>query len=135
MQGNRRVDTKPEVELRRLLFRSGLRFRKDYRISAGDVSARADVVFTRRRVAVFVDGCYWHGCPRHCRIPTRNRDYWTAKIERNRERDARVSQGLCDAGWTVVRVWEHEPRAQALARICRALDHPLPPDVSLSSGP
>lgn len=70
---------------------------------------RADIVFTRRKVAVFVDGCYWHGCPDHCRLPARNRDYWSAKITRNRARDGLVTESLRAAGWQVTRIWEHEP--------------------------
>jgi DNA mismatch endonuclease (patch repair protein) len=73
------------------------------------------------RVAVFVDGCFWHGCPQHCRMPTRNRSYWEAKIGRNRERDATISAALIQGGWTVVRVWEHEPVTAAAARIGAAL--------------
>jgi DNA mismatch endonuclease (patch repair protein) len=121
MQGNRRTDTAPEVSLRRALHARGLRFRKDHIVRAGDSRAKADVVFTRRRVAVFVDGCFWHGCPMHCRMPARNRAYWEAKIGRNRDRDARVTSALTNAGWRVVRVWEHEPLDQGVARVQAAL--------------
>lgn len=121
MQGNRRVDTLPEVALRRLLHASGLRFRKDYRVVAGDVQTRADVVFPRQRVAVFIDGCYWHGCPEHCRMPARNAEYWQAKIARNRARDTRVTKSLTDGDWHVLRIWEHEPVAQAASRVREVL--------------
>jgi len=121
MQANRSVDTRPEVKLRRRRFAAGRRFRKDYRVSVGGESARADVVFPRRRVAVFMDGCYWHGCGDHCRLPPRNREYWSAKIARNKERDERVSRALRDGGWTVIRVWEHEPVEEAVARIATML--------------
>jgi DNA mismatch endonuclease, patch repair protein len=121
MRGNRRVDTSPEVALRRRLHADGLRFRKDYRLAAGDVHARADVVFPRQRVAVFLDGCYWHGCPEHCRMPARNADYWQAKIARNRARDARITKALTDEGWHVVRIWEHEALEQAALRVREAL--------------
>lgn len=124
MQGNRRADTAPEVNLRRALHAGGLRFRKDFMVRADGARAKADVVFTRQRVAVFVDGCFWHGCPNHCRMPARNRAYWTAKIGRNRERDERVSSALIDAGWRVVRVWEHEPLPDAVARVREALSAP-----------
>lgn len=121
MQGNRRADTSPELDLRRQLHRAGLRFRKDYRVVVGDVKSKADVVFTRQRVAVFVDGCYWHGCPDHCRMPARNADYWEAKIARNRSRDERVTAALMGAGWHVVRVWEHEATTDAVTRVRAAL--------------
>jgi len=125
MQGNRRVDTAPELAIRRLLHRAGLRYRVDYPIDAGGRKARPDVVFTRRRLAVFLDGCYWHGCPQHCRLPTSNRDYWVAKIERNRERDARTSAALEAAGWDVIRAWEHEPPEDVAQRVVAALERPL----------
>lgn len=122
MQGNRRTDTKPEIELRRALHARGLRFRKDLRISAREgASTRADIVFPRRRVAIFVDGCFWHGCPDHCRVPTNNRDYWIAKIERNRVRDQSVTAMLEVSGWRVLRIWEHEPLEAAARQIEAAL--------------
>lgn len=121
MQGNRRADTLPEIALRRELHARGLRFRKDYTVHADGARSKADVVFTRRRVAVFIDGCFWHGCPAHCRMPTRNRPYWAAKIDRNRDRDERVTAAFEDAGWTVIRVWEHEPIQDAADRVSAAL--------------
>jgi DNA mismatch endonuclease (patch repair protein) len=121
MQGNRRVDTMPEVNLRRALHASGLRFRKDLIVRGADAKAKADIVFTRQKVAVFIDGCFWHGCPAHCRMPTRNRDYWEAKIGRNQERDHRVTAALTADGWQVIRIWEHEPIEQAIARVRDAL--------------
>lgn len=117
MRGNRRTDTAPEVKLRRALHAGGLRFRKDYAVQGEGVRTRPDLVFTRRRIAVFVDGCFWHGCSTHCRIPTRNQEYWLAKIGRNRERDAATSEALAAAGWGVVRIWEHEPLDVAVARV------------------
>jgi DNA mismatch endonuclease (patch repair protein) len=68
----------------------------------------ADIVFPRQRLAVFVDGCFWHGCPEHCRRPTRNAEWWAAKIDGNRSRDADTNERLAAAGWQVMRVWEHE---------------------------
>jgi DNA mismatch endonuclease (patch repair protein) len=121
MQRNRRTDTTPELALRRLLHADGLRFRKDFRLTAGGVRTTADIAFTRQRVAVFVDGCFWHGCPEHGRLPTRNAAYWRAKIERNRRRDLQVTTALGQAGWRVVRVWEHEALEDAAARVRRAL--------------
>lgn len=116
MQGNRSRDTKPELALRSRLHALGLR----YRVSARpmpDVRRTADIVFTRARVAVFVDGCYWHGCPDHHRPAVQNSDFWTQKIEGNRQRDSDINQLLTLAGWEVVRVWEHEDPGDAAQRI------------------
>jgi DNA mismatch endonuclease (patch repair protein) len=107
-KANRRTDTKPEVRLRAALHRRGLRFRKDFRIEAGEINARVDIVFSRAKVAVFVDGCFWHGCLDHQRIPLRNQQYWIPKLATNTERDRRVDEALAEAGWHVERVWEHE---------------------------
>lgn len=117
MEANRSRDTRPEVLLRSALHRAGLRFRKNLRVKARSVSVRVDVVFPRRRVAVFIDGCFWHGCPEHLTWPKANADWWRAKIERNVTRDQRVDAALADAGWTVIRVWEHEDPVEAARRI------------------
>lgn len=112
-------DTSCEVALRRELHRRGLRYRL-----RRDLPGKPDVVFVRARVAVFVDGCFWHGCPEHCRVPATNRAYWERKIARNRERDAAATSSLRAAGWRVVRVWEHDVRtdpARAARRIERAV--------------
>lgn len=124
MRGNRRVDTAPEVAIRQALHAVGLRFRKDYQLVTPLAKTRADIVFARQRVAVFVDGCFWHGCPEHCRLPQRNREYWEAKISRNQERDRGLNAALEDAGWTVIRIWEHEPVDVATERV-RAAVRPL----------
>jgi DNA mismatch endonuclease (patch repair protein) len=78
-------------------------------------------VFVGRRVAVFVDGCFWHGCHEHCRMPSSNTDYWPAKIARNVERDRSTDERLAEAGWTVVRVWEHESPTEAADRLVTVL--------------
>lgn len=116
MRGNRNAETKPEVALRSALFRRGLRFRKNVRAEK-DVRCRVDVVFPREKVAVFVDGCFWHSCPKHGNRPSANSNYWHAKLARNVERDRENDRALLSAGWTVVRVWEHEPAANAAKRI------------------
>ena len=105
MQGNRSLNTRPEMAIRSAVRRLGLRFRKRHR-PVESVPCRADLVFTRDRVAVFVDGCFWHRCPDHGVRPTTNRPYWDAKFARNLERDARNNVALTAAGWTVLRVWE-----------------------------
>lgn len=116
-RGNRRTGTKPEVALRSALHRLGLRFRKDFPIDTGRRKVRPDIVFTRARVAVFVDGCFWHGCPEHQVLPRANPDYWRPKLRRNVERDRETGIALAEAGWDVVRVWEHEGVEQAARRI------------------
>ena len=121
MQGNRKVDTKPEVRLRSALHASGFRFRKSLRIHAGEAAVTADIVFSRARVAVFIDGCFWHSCPRHGMLPKTNSTYWKAKLSRNVQRDARVRAALREAGWTIIRVWEHESTGLAVRRIARQL--------------
>ena len=118
MQGNRRRDTRPELAVRRAAHALGLRYRVDAR-PLPDLNRRADLIFTRARVAVFVDGCYWHGCPEHGSTPRTNANYWGPKILRNRERDADTNACLIEAGWTVARFWEHEDPA----KVANAVDH------------
>lgn len=120
MQGNRGRDSSPEARLRSALHRRGLRFRKHLHAVDG-IRCRPDVVFGRARVVVFVDGCFWHGCPDHGTQPQTNAAYWRAKIALNQARDARQTRALEDAGWTVVRVWEHEPTATAADAVEDAL--------------
>lgn len=117
MLGNKRTGTKPETALRSALHASGLRFRKDHRLDLGDVKPRPDIVFTRAKVAVFVDGCYWHCCPEHGTQPKTNADYWSTKLARNVQRDREHDRALTDAGWTVLRVWEHVPVEEAARTI------------------
>jgi DNA mismatch endonuclease (patch repair protein) len=89
------------------LHRRGLRFRKDHLVRAGKVRVKPDIVFTRARIAVFVDGCFWHSCPQHGRRPACNQEYWVAKLDGNVARDRRVDQALLGEGWVVLRLWEH----------------------------
>jgi DNA mismatch endonuclease (patch repair protein) len=130
-KANRRTDTKPELKLRSALHRRGLRFRKDHLICVEGVRVRPDIVFTRQALAVFVDGCFWHGCLEHQRVPRRNPSYWSPKLQANVERDRRVDAGLRAAGWRVERVWEHEEPYEAAQRI-EALVRGRPP--ALQSG-
>lgn len=108
MQANRPQDTKPEIQLRRALHREGLRFRKDARPLAAIKCAKADVVFARAKLCIFVDGCFWHGCSRHFSAPKSNQAWWKEKIADNRLRDRKKTRQLRRAGWTVLRIWEHE---------------------------
>lgn len=100
-------NTGPELALRRAMWADGLRYRLDFRIGR----VRPDLVFVRERLAVFVDGCFWHGCPQHSTIPKHNRDFWAQKLRRNRERDAESTLRLEAEGWRVLRLWEHEIEA------------------------
>lgn len=123
MRANRRTDTKPELALRQALHRQGYRYRKDYRIDLAGQRVRPDIAFTARRVAVFVDGCFWHCCPRHGTQPANNTWYWQPKLARNVERDRAADEALAAAGWRVVRVWEHESLDSAVAAVVTALEH------------
>jgi DNA mismatch endonuclease (patch repair protein) len=107
MRGNKRRDTGPETAIRSRLQRLGIRFRKEYAIDAHGIRARADIAFPRQRVAVFIDGCFWHRCPAHGNTPQVNTGYWLPKLSRNVARDRLVDEGLHQTGWTPVRIWEH----------------------------
>lgn len=120
MSRQRRVDTKPETELRKELHRRGCRFFVD-RAPVRGLRRRADLVFPRRKVAVYVDGCFWHCCPEHATYPKNNAQWWADKLAGNVARDRDTDARLADAGWLVVRVWEHEPAAVAADRVQAAL--------------
>ncbi|MGJ6122321.1 very short patch repair endonuclease [Mycolicibacterium sp. Y3] len=122
MAAVKRVNTKPEVALRSALHLGGLRFRKDFPVRVSTTLIRPDIVFTRTRVAVFVDGCFWHMCPDHSTMPATNAEFWKTKLEGNAARDAKQNRLLVGAGWLVVRIWEHEPVDDALERVRRAVD-------------
>ncbi len=109
-------NTAPEMALRRELHALGLRYRVDVAVLPG-VRRRPDVVFTAAHLAVFVDGCFWHRCPRHATTPRNNANWWAAKLQRTVDRDRDTDQRLVDAGWLVVRVWEHEAPDDAAHRI------------------
>ena len=121
MQAIRSRDTQPEMAVRRALHRLGLR----YRVAIAPVPGlrrRADIVFTKARVAVFIDGCFWHGCPLHGRTTfNHNADYWPSKIATNMARDQDTTEQLRRAGWTVMRFWEHEDHAEVVEAIRHAL--------------
>lgn len=122
MRGNRSRDTAPEIAVRSALHRRGLRFRKNHRPVPG-LRCSADVVFLGPRVAVFIDGCYWHRCPAHGTNPITNSGYWSAKLDRNVARDRRNDADLTALGWIVLRFWEHEDPdavARRIAEVIRA---------------
>lgn len=111
-----RRDTKPELDLRRALHAAGLRFRVERAPLAG-LRRRADIVFGPARIAVYVDGCFWHSCPEHATAPRSNAGWWAEKLQRNRDRDRETDTRLIAAGWLPVHVWEHEDSLIAAERI------------------
>jgi DNA mismatch endonuclease (patch repair protein) len=117
MRGNKRMDTKPEVAVRSALHRLGYRFRKDYLVETEHGRVRVDIAFPRQRLAVQIDGCFWHRCPEHGNTPRANSEYWRRKLDRNVVRDRRNEAGLQEAGWEVLRIWEHESIDQAVRAI------------------
>lgn len=125
MEANRRTGTTPERLLGSALHARGLRYRKDRRLDAAGRRVRPDLVFGPARVAVFVDGCFWHRCPIHATHPSANAGYWRAKFNRTVERDRADDAALRAAGWKVVRVWEHESASGATERIETALRNPM----------
>ncbi|MCM4084233.1 very short patch repair endonuclease [Paractinoplanes hotanensis] len=108
-----RERTTPEMKLRRELHRRGLRFRVNFR----ELPGKPDIVFTRARLAVFVDGCFWHMCPVHSTMPKNNAEWWRVKLFRNVERDREKDARLAERGWTVMHVWEHETVLESADRI------------------
>ena len=122
MKANRRTDTKPELALRHALHRLGYRYRKDFRLDLDSGRrVRPDIAFTARKVAVFVDGCFWHACPEHGSKPRANEWYWGPKLIKNVERDRVNDAALILAGWTVIRLWEHVPLDEAVTTVITAL--------------
>lgn len=121
MQANTGRDTKPELALRRAVHAVGLRYFVNRRPIRA-VRRTADLVFPRLRVAVFLDGCFWHGCPVHHTVAKTNAGFWADKVEINRRRDRDTNAVLAAAGWTVIRIWEHEPIEEAAARVQQVVD-------------
>ena len=117
----RRRDTSPEIELRRALHRRRLRYRVDVP-ALPDLRSRADVVFRPAKVAVYVDGCFWHGCPSHGALPKNNRDWWRAKLAATVERDRKADSVLASRGWISMRIWEHEDPELAADAIERVIN-------------
>jgi DNA mismatch endonuclease (patch repair protein) len=120
MQANRSHDTGPELLLRHLLHAAGLRYRVNWPVP-GASRRLIDVAFTRWRVAVFVDGCFWHRCPIHYVAPKANSEFWDAKLQSNVERDNDTTTLLVNAGWLVLRFWEHEDPQDVAAQVAQAV--------------
>jgi DNA mismatch endonuclease, patch repair protein len=116
MLATRRRDTASELAIRSYLHRKGLRFRVDQSPIPG-LRSRGDIVFSRARIVVFVDGCFWHGCPQHGTWPKANAEWWRAKIESNIARDRKADDQLRAAGWDVIRIWGHEDALSAANQI------------------
>ncbi|WP_405996492.1 very short patch repair endonuclease [Streptomyces sp. NBC_00986] len=114
-------DTEAELAVRRLLHASGLRYRVEYPVP-GMPRRRIDVAFTRAKVAVLIDGCFWHGCPEHATRPKANADWWRTKLNRNMARDRETTEHLRTAGWTVLRFWEHMPAEEVAATVRATVD-------------
>lgn len=115
-------DTSPELSLRRELWARGRRYRVDHALGLPSVRRRADIAFVSARVAVFVDGCFWHRCPEHGTDPSTNSGYWGPKLKRNVQRDRETDRLAQQEGWTVVRIWEHEDPSTAADQVEDALD-------------
>ena len=122
MAAVRSNNTSPELRVRYALHSLGVRYRLDQTIALGGRKVRPDLVFRGARVALFVDGCFWHGCETHCRMPSSNVGYWNSKIDRNRARDRSVDEILGQNGWTVMRIWEHEDPMVAALSLRRVLE-------------
>ena len=116
----RQKGTSAEIALRRELYRRGLRYRVDYEVLKKPRRV-ADVAFPGLKIAIFVDGCFWHGCLQHATWPKQNAEFWRQKIEANRLRDADTNSRLLDAGWTVLRFWEHESPDEATEIVAQAV--------------
>ena len=113
MQTQPRRDTKPEVALRKHLFAHGLRYRVAYPVP-GMPRRSIDIAFPKAKLAVFVDGCFWHSCPEHGVSPKNSSEWWRSKLEQNQLRDAATTTHLREQGWQVLRVWEHEAPSDVL---------------------
>lgn len=120
MSRQRREGTQPELDLRRVLHARGLRYRLGFKVP-GNGRRTIDVAFPKQSLAVFVDGCFWHRCPQHSVPAKRNAEWWAAKLDDNVRRDRSTDALLADAGWRVIRVWEHEDVQLAAGRITRVL--------------
>src|SRR4051812_44991089 len=120
MSRQARRDTKPELELRRRLHRLGYRYRVNSPLP-GMPRRRSDITFGPKRLIVFVDGCFWHGCPDHATSPRNNGDWWAEKLRKNIERDRDTDARLAASGWTVLRIWEHDDPEEAVRQVVNAL--------------
>jgi len=121
MKGQRQAGTKPELAIRQILHARGMRYRVDAPLPIPGLRRRADLLFAGPKVAVFVDGCYWHACPLHGTSPKANAEWWSAKLTANVERDRDTDRRMTELGWTVVRIWEHEDPESASMRVAEQI--------------
>jgi len=121
MKQQLRRDTKPEMAVRQQLHALGIRYRVDVKLEP-DLRTRGDIAWHGLRLAVFIDGCFWHGCPIHATAPKANADWWREKLDANIIRDRRADDALRDRGWTVLRFWEHDAPEAIAAEISRSLE-------------
>jgi len=121
MRANKRSNTQPELRIRKLVHAAGLRYRIDTKPEK-DLNRRADIVFRQAKVAVFIHGCFWHGCPRHFKSPKTNKRFWETKIERNIQRDKETRNILRKRGWRVIEIWEHQSSESGARSIVRVVD-------------
>ena len=134
MQSNRSRDTAFEVSVRSLLHRQGLRYRVHYH-PVPDSRRSADIAFIGARVVVLLDGCFWHRCPEHFVMPKKNAEWWAQKINRNADRDIETERLFTQAGWTVLRFWEHEPASSIVEQVLSVIaDHYGVPSATLDQG-
>jgi len=131
MLHNTRKDTAPELAVRSLLHARGLRYRVDFPVLP---RRRADIVFTRQRLAIYIDGCFWHGCPIHATSPKANAEYWSPKLAANVARDNETVQRLEAAGWRVARFWAHESAQWIADEVLKILNMPLAANPRRSGG-
>ncbi|MYS47754.1 DNA mismatch endonuclease Vsr [Streptomyces sp. SID5998] len=118
-QGSR--DTAPEIAVRRLLHASGVRYRVNVPVP-GMPRRTIDIAFGKHKIAIFMDGCFWHGCPEHATHPKANSEWWRKKLDRNMSRDVETTGHLTAEGWTVLRFWEHEAPSKVAQQVCEALE-------------
>ncbi|WP_096906181.1 MULTISPECIES: very short patch repair endonuclease [Dietzia] len=126
MSRQKRRDTGCEMAVRRILHAEGIRYRVDFR-PLRDERFRVDIGWRKYKLAVFIDGCFWHGCPEHGTVPKSNRTWWASKLYENQQRDRRVLATLEDAGWIAVRFWEHEPPRSIAHSIITLVQSRRPP--------
>ena len=137
MQANRSRDTEPELQVRHELFRHGLRYRVAYRALPHSLRT-VDIAFPGQRIAVLIDGCFWHSCPDHLRTPSTHADFWATKLEATKRRDQETSQMLAANGWLVLRFWEHEDPIEVSRRIEQAVAEaktPIDPSKTVRPNP
>ncbi len=131
MKKVRNRDTKEELAVRRLLFAKGLRYRVQYRPKKPNIGRSSiDIAFPGKRLAIFIDGCFWHGCPEHGTVPKANQEWWAKKLAANQKSDDRVTNTLQESGWTVLRFWTHQTPEEIAGEIEMKLDDINPLEVS-----